>query len=163
MLPRGLVILFCLLSTAAGGWAGHRYFDEAVRFITTDSVALMVRFHDDAHDLAHISFAVAAGLLALSIPVSALLAGRFRARGNYLPFLLLLVLIGMATSGAAMLYYKNEMQSLGLKLGGFFALMRDSRREIALNPLTRSLLFGAAMTVVAGLARGLLAPLSGKK
>lgn len=163
MLPRSIVILLCFLGAAAGGWAGYRYFDEAVRFVTTDSVSLMVKFHDDAHDLAHISFAVAAGLLALGIPFSALLAGRFRARGNYLPFLLLLVLVGTATSGAALLYYKNELHSLGLKLGGFFALMRDSKREIALNPLTRSLLFGAGMTLVAGVARGLLAPLSGKK
>jgi len=163
MLPRGLVILFCLLGATAGAWSGYHYFDKAVRFITTDSVTLMVRFHDEAHDLAHLSFAVAGGLLGLCIPVSALLAGRFRARGNYLAFLLLLVLIGMVTSGAALLYYKNEMQSPGLKLGGFFALMRDSKREIALNPLTRSLLFGAGMTLVAGVVRGLLAPLTGKK
>ncbi len=163
MLPRSVLILLCFLITAAGGWAGYRYFEEAAGFITSDSVALMVKFHDEARELAHISFAMAAGLLALSIPVSALLAGRFRGRGNYLPFLLLLVLIGTMTSGAALLYYKNEMQSLGLKLGGFFALMRDSKREIALNPLTRSLLFGAGMTLTAGIARGLLAPLTGKK
>ncbi len=163
MLPRSVVILLCFLSAAAGGWAGYRYFDEAAGFITSDSVALMVRFHDEARGLARISFTVAASLLALCIPFSTLVAGRFRARGNYLPFLLLLVLIGTMTSGTALLYYKNELQSLGLKLGVFFALMRDSKREIALNPLTRSLLFGAGMTLVAGMARGLLAPLSGKK
>ncbi|MGV3754421.1 MAG: hypothetical protein ACO1QS_03495 [Verrucomicrobiota bacterium] len=163
MLPRGLVILLCFLSAAAGSWAGYRYFEEAARFITTDSVSLLVKFHGDARELARSSFAVAAGLLAFCIPLSTLVAGRFCARGNYLPFLLLVALIGMMTSGAALLYYKNELQSLGLKLGGFFALMRDSKREIALNPLTRSLLFGAGMTLVAGMARGLLAPLSGKK
>ena len=163
MLPRALLILLCILSAGAGGWAGHRYFDDAAQFVTTDSVALLVRFHDEAHELAHVSFTIAAGLLGLSIPLAALVAGRFRVKGNYLPFLLLLLLIGLVTSGAALLYYKNELQSMGLKLGGFFALMRDSKREIAFNPFTRSMLFGTGMTLIAGVTRGLLAPLSGKK
>jgi hypothetical protein len=163
MLPRVLIILLCPLLSAGGAWIGHRYFGEAAEFMSPGSVALMVRYHADAQELARLSFAVATGLLALSVPASALLAGRFRNRGAYWEALVTAVVVGLITSIAALLFYRNEMRSLGLKMGEFLAFMRDSKREIAFNPLTRSLLFGAALALLAGLVRGLFSPLKGKK
>ncbi len=163
MLPRGFVILLCLLFAGTGGWAGHRYFEHTVDFMNAGSVTLLVRFHGDARELARYSFAVAAGLLALSVPLSALVAARLRGRAKYVEPMLVGLLIGLLTTSAALLYYRHEMQSLGIKFGELLSVMRDSRREIALNPLTRSLLIGAALTMVGGLARGLVSPLTGKK
>jgi hypothetical protein len=163
MLPRGFVILLCFLFAGAGGWAGHRYFDQAVDFMNAGSVSLLVRFHGDARELARYSFAIAAGLLALCVPLSALLAARFRSRARYVEPLLAGLLIGLLTTGAALLFYRQEMRSIGIKVGELLSVMRDSKREIVFNPLTRSLLVGAALTMVGGLARAFISPLSGKK
>ncbi len=163
MLHRSHVLLLCLLLAAAGGWLGHQCFDEAARFISPGSVSLMVKYHSDAQQLAHTSFTFASGLLAFSIPLSALAAGRVRNRVRYLAPLLVNLLIGAITTTIALLYYRSEMQSLGSKVGEFITLMKNSKQQIALNPLTRSLLFGTAMTLLAGLVRGLVSPVSGKR
>jgi len=163
MFPRSFVIILCLLLALAGGWLGHLGFEQAVRFISTGSVSLLVKYHSEAQQLARTSFAVACGLLGFSIPFSSLLAGRFRARARYLEPLLIGLLVGLLTSTIALLYYRNEMQSLGIKVGEFITLMRDSKWKIAMSPLTRSLLFGTSLTLLAGLVRGLISPVSGKR
>lgn len=163
MLHRSHVLLLCLIMACAGGWLGHQYFEKAARFISPGSVSFMVKYHPDAQQLARTSFTVASGLLALSVPVSALAAGRVRNRARYLDSLLANLLIGVITTTIALFYYRSEMQSLGSKVGEFITLMKNSKQEIALNPLTRSLLFGTAMTLLAGLVRGLVSPVSGKR
>lgn len=163
MLPRSFILLLCLLLSAAGVAAGYQSFDNATEFLSTGSVSLMVHYHTEAGQLARASFAIASGILGLSIPVGALLAGRFRKRGHYLNPLLMGLAIGLAASTVALLYYRNEMHSLGIKVGEFLSLMRDSKRQIAFNPLTRSLLFGAAMALIAGAAQGVSGSPSGKR
>jgi hypothetical protein len=163
MLPRSLVILLCPLLAAGGVWLGYLCFEQTVQFISTGSVSLLVKFHSEAQQLARSSFAIACGLLGFSIPFAALAAGRFRARARYLEPLFMGLLIGSITTTIALFYYRYEMQSLGIKLGEFITLMRNSKREIAMNPLTRSMLFGTSMTLLAGLVRSLFSPLSGKR
>lgn len=163
MLHRSHVLLLCLLLAGAGGWLGHQCFEEAARFISPGSVSFMVKYHPDAQQLARTSFTVASGLLAFSVPLSALAAGRIRNRARYLDPLLVNLLIGSITTTIALLYYRSEMQSLGSKVGEFITLMKASKQQIAFNPLTRSLLFGTAMTLLAGLVRGLVSPVSGKR
>jgi len=163
MLHRSHVILLSILLTAVGGWLGYLGFEEAARFISPGSVSFMVKYPSNARQLAHTCFAVTSGLLAFSAALSALIAGRFRTRVRYLDPMLTGLLIGVITSAIALLYYRSEMQSLGIKVGEFITLVKDSKRQIALNPLTRSLLFGTTMTLLAGLVRGLVSPSSGKR
>lgn len=157
------MILLCLVLAGAGGWAGNRYYENAAEFLSIGSVSIVMKFHDDAYQLARHSFAVLSAVLCASMPLAALIAGRFRNRANYLEALMISLAIGIALSIGALLFYRHEISSTGQKIGEFFALMRDSKREIILNPLNRSLLFATAVTLMVGALRCLVSPAAGKK
>ncbi|HEY1173504.1 MAG TPA: hypothetical protein VGH19_19220 [Verrucomicrobiae bacterium] len=163
MLPRGFLILLCMVLAGLGAWAGNRYYENSAQFLNVGSLSIVMKYHNDAYQLSQSSFAVLCGLLCAAIPLSALIAGRFRSRANYLGALLTSLVIALGLSIAALLFYRHEISSAGQKIGEFFALMRDSKREIIFNPLNRSLLFAIVVTLMVGVLRGFISPVSGKK
>lgn len=147
--------------SAGSSWASYQYFKDVAAFVCVGSFPQLVKFSADAYSLARVSFAISAGLLAFSISLSALMAGRFRAKAAYSQPFLAASIIGIGMAGLALGYYRQEMHSMGLRVGEFLAIMRDSRYQLALNPLSRSLLFAGALTLLAGGVRGVFSPVKG--
>lgn len=163
MLPKPFILLLCVLLGALGGWAGYYYFAQIADYVCVGSFPLFVKLFQDAKDWGRWSFAVSAGLLAASIPFSALLAARFRKRANYAEALLMYSVVAGLTAGLAIYYYRHGLQSMLFKTGEFFTIMRHSNREIVFNPLTRAMLFATTLTLLGGVVRGMISPLKGKK
>jgi hypothetical protein len=163
MLPRPVIVLLVFLAGGLGGWAGYLYFRPAADFICVGSFPLFVKVFQDAEHWGRWSFAVSAGLLAACIPLSALIAARFRKKANYGETMLVGLLIAGLTGGLAVYYYRHGLQSTLMKAGEFFTVMRHSNREIVFNPLTRAMLFASAMTLLGGAVRGVVSPVKGRK
>jgi hypothetical protein len=163
MLPRPVIVLLMLIAGGLGGWAGYVYFKPVANYVCVGSFPLFVSLFQDAENWGRWSFAVTAGLLAASIPLSALIAARFRKKANYAEAMLLGLMIAVLTGGLGVYYYRHGLQSTLMKTGEFFTIMRHSNREIVFNPLTRALLFATVLTLLGGIVRGLVSPLRGKK
>lgn len=156
-MSRGTVIVLMVLAGVGTAAAGYHWFLPLMKFICVGAFPQFVRFHSGAEQLARDSFATAAGLAGASVPLAALVGLGFARKGRYGKLFGPALLMALLAFVAVLLVYRHEMQAFGSTTGELFGIFQDSRRSLALNPLTRAALIAA----VASLGYGVFEWLTG--
>jgi hypothetical protein len=141
------------LAALAGGWTGHHFFPQLLKFVCLGAFPWFVGHSGDAARLAQWSFAVALGLACAAVPAVALLALRFVRRAPYFSVMVRALWLGALMFFLAAFYYRQQMARSGATRSEFFEIFWDSKTALVLNPLTRTALISAGSILIYGLVK----------